>query len=147
MLQRWAARALLAAWVLLAAVFFASGRWYLGRSTPTLSWWLGAGGLAITRCDRPPPQLAPAMNFPPKWTLARHDSVFDEWWFTHHYGVGMHRWAVPIWPFALALAAAWWFTRPRSKRSGTTCAGACPSCGYDLRGLQAGSSCPECGAT
>jgi hypothetical protein len=49
---------------------------------------------------------------------------------------------VPYWAPAIAASALpmWWLWRRRRK------SGVCASCGYDLRGTQPTSACPECGA-
>ncbi len=48
---------------------------------------------------------------------------------------------LPLWiPIATLLAAALAATRTQRSRPGR-----CPRCGYDLRGLETGSPCPECG--
>lgn len=54
---------------------------------------------------------------------------------------------VPIWPFAvLAIGSGCVCVRlgVRARRRART--GRCAACGYDLRGLEAGTRCPECGA-
>jgi hypothetical protein len=48
--------------------------------------------------------------------------------------------AIPLWPFALGLAALSFVTHRRSPRN------ACRHCRYDLRGLPPTTPCPECGA-
>lgn len=72
-----------------------------------------------------------------------HDSFPYYLWF--HLGIH-ERYAiavVPLWVYLLAdvcIAGLAWRRWLRWRPPG-----ACPKCGYDLRGLAAGSPCPECG--
>jgi len=67
------------------------------------------------------------------------------WFFGLRSGPGWFV-AIPLWfPLTLSLmatAAAW---RLDSLARARSRAGLCPKCQYDLRGLQAGGKCPECG--
>lgn len=50
--------------------------------------------------------------------------------------------ALPLTP--LIVGTAWlWYRDRRSRRRAEV--GCCPACGYDLAGLVAGATCPECG--
>jgi len=69
-----------------------------------------------------------------------------DWTFSFGTGPVTARLRIPLWfPTAIALpiTAAAWFLDARATRR--TRRGQCPTCAYDLKGLPAGATCPECG--
>lgn len=73
----------------------------------------------------------------PEWT----------WMKWGYFSVQRSRWAYfPLWaPFLLIAAPTVWSFYRNSVGKRRSAAGACPACGYDLRGNRSGR-CPECGA-
>lgn len=82
----------------------------------------------------------------PQWRFHAGPRLFSmQWWDAPYSSTGMGRATVsiPLWiPILLSgvFAASLW----RRGRAGPV-PGRCAVCGYDLRGLGVGVSCPECG--
>ena len=81
-----------------------------------------------------------------KWLFLRSNSISQSWGMRVHAS-GRYDWQVllPLWipvlVFGATSYALWrWGAGLRNK-------GACTKCGYDRAGLDAGATCPECGAT
>lgn len=135
----WLRNALLA-WTVVAAVVWVGSAW----------WWIGV---------ELPPYTLLSLD---EGTISQHDylGVFDSaqfynvspaggeaigpfrWWFV--FGDWpMATWSIPLWPFVLLSVAASVYQCRRVARSFAQ--NSCSTCGYDLRGLQEGTKCPECG--
>lgn len=122
--------------VLIALVYAANVPFYSGSSVgPRLSWRMEHGRLRVV-C-RPSPRNSESfyvavnnegLKFAPDW----HVYSAGDWFFN-----------VPLWlPLGMtALGSAGLFFAMRERRK----PGVCGKCGYDLRGLPAGTMCPECG--
>ncbi len=70
-----------------------------------------------------------------------------KWWFGWGHWNGGRLVAMPLWAPLLIVACATavaWRADARARRLARV--GACPACGYDRRGLDVGTVCPECGA-
>lgn len=112
---------------------------FTGQTRSGYSFELTAGILEFGR---------PSVSAAPSWSVTEHS------WPGRAavYRADFSAW--PLWtlktamrlPLAVSIAAALgaWLLVVRSRRLHGP--GKCPSCGYDLRGLQPGSHCPECGS-
>lgn len=80
------------------------------------------------------------------WKHSRSTGAF-RWWIDSRSG-STHQWIfVPLWvlvvPAVISTAVVWRRDVVLRRR---TRAGLCSACGYDRRGIDAASPCPECGA-
>lgn len=129
--------------ILLFCFWFASRWFYAGETVSTqLSLHLGAGQFK-----------ASSMVSGPAWStywLGRYDKPQWEWGYFYKSWYGDFTLSFPLWWPICVLAAVWLMLRclPRFIRQLIRAPeGACPNCSYDLRGLQPGERCPECGRT
>ncbi len=124
--------------VVLVAVWIGSAHGYVGWRNAN-GYWISVnrGRIAAGQRDR---------AAPPGWFGGRYPMDMC-WWFDWTKRGSWRFLAVPLWvPAGLAMAAgaaAWRLDVLAWRRART---GYCPQCGYDCRGIPAGSPCPECGA-
>ena len=123
----------LAAAVVATSVYVASGLWAVNYNRPALSVGVGAGALLVM-------WRSSAIDVPGRWSFGSHGSGLSEIRFKRESLAGVQRRVIPLWPLAgLSVLATIWAWRRRAFPPGR-----CPSCGYDLHGLE-GDQCPECG--
>ncbi len=108
-------------------------------------WWCCGRVVVADDVDKTGGQASPGWG-----SLAA--SLPPAWWFNWYDGGGTSArlLIVPFWPLlvvAVATAApAWRLDLVDRRRRGRAERGQCSKCGYDRRGIGAGSLCPECGA-
>lgn len=145
--SRRTARLATALLILTAALWTASGRWYVWGITQSYALHLGHGGVAVVVIGSEP-QVSRGWTFS-KTSEYRLD--FGASWLAARSTSGPASTALPylrlpIWPLVLALAALcaliW---KHRLTHLHRIRRGACLACGYDRRGTDARSPCPECG--
>ncbi|MGH7130807.1 MAG: hypothetical protein ACREJO_02545, partial [Phycisphaerales bacterium] len=167
--RRMAGWLLLAIGVLITGVGGASRWWYYGNERASWFCIANKGRVdVLINCDTPLRDdgwfakrfATPGIEF--SWTAptltpppGRVISSFRLSPFVSHLAVPnaangrpMSLTQVVLWPFALGSLLSgglllWSGRRARRRAMGGT--GVCLKCGYDLRGLAAGSPCPECG--
>jgi hypothetical protein len=120
--------------VLLVLLYAANVPFYSGSRIGAMgSWRMEHGRITLQRLSFASNESfyvainTEGLRFRPSYRLA----AWNDWGFT-----------LPLWMPLLVVAgfAIREWRRPRSGRHGL-----CPSCGYPLRGLAPGATCPECG--
>jgi hypothetical protein len=127
--------------VAIALIWFAS-RWFYvgGRISSYREMYMGGGQFHATT------MFSGSTSF----LLGRYDTARWEWDFFYQSWYGDYTLSFPLWWPICVLAAFWLMLRwlPRVIRQlRRVPEGACPNCSYDLRGLEPGERCPECGQT
>jgi hypothetical protein len=111
---------------------------------PLTSYWVTSGEVGVTRIVSNTPATPPDPFMRSGWHLRSRTEPM-RWWFLFEQkafaGITVTSVFVPLWAVVVAFATAasllWRHARRRPP-------GACPACGYDLRGVPA-TVCPECG--
>lgn len=158
--------------LLVAGVWVASRWWYVSYTTQTVSWSIDRG-MTVHSYDPEQWQVWPS-KLGWHFNSIPSDGQTWTWWFGWEFGTSESRsWGlysaydfsareskssfhsgislppsefICLWPLPLLLTLAGvplMVSGVRARRRGL--AGACPTCGYDRRGIPPASPCPECG--
>jgi hypothetical protein len=127
--------------VLLAVVWIGSAWW-------TFWWDMPHGGVFIIeagRCVmRTPTGVGTRIMRPVLW----RNSASMEWWFRWALTGNSRCASIPFWaPLTLSAAITAFAWRKEAIARRRARQHACPSCGYDRRGLSSDTVCPECSAS
>lgn len=132
--------------VLLAVVWWMSGKWYAAYIWP--GDWVFRVERGVSGVAHWPGEAKLYTGFaPPVWYLVPTKSTPFLWWFYAKWEPDHQSASVPLWfPFVIVvgLSAAVWRRDWLAKRRALL--GHCVKCHYDRRGLAVAAPCPECGA-